>query len=244
MSFSGFTFNGKHTYHDLGLTIESRNIGNPAKIKNIERVPYSNVTYDFTRLFDGQEYENRTIEYTLNLFSGRNAFGVRRNIDEYFHIKETIILNWLTHEPKRIPLFDDAIPHYYFMAEVVSEVDTEYLWRYGKMNVSFTAYPFKIGAYLEGNDLWDPFVFDIDAFQDTEFEVEGIKDVTLINVGNNTVVPEIEVSNDMTVVTDLLTVELKAGTHKTVDIPIEKGENDFTLIGDGSIEFRFRKELV
>ena len=239
MRFTGFEFNGRHSYKDLGLTIESRKIGNPSKIKRTDRVPFSNHIYDFSDIYNGQEYEERQIEYTLNLFN-KDA----KALDENFYISETAILNWLMQNNKKEVLRDDLIPGYYFMAEVVNSIDTDFLFRYGKLTVTFTAYPFKIGELLEGNDLWDPFNFELDVFQDTEFKIQGTRNVTLYNVGSGTVIPQIVVDSRMTIKTKYSNVTLNAGTHEVADISLSPGENHFAITGNGHITFNFRKELI
>ena len=67
--YTGIEFNGKHSLGDFGLTVSNREIGYPSKIKRQERVPFSNTVYDFSNLYGGQEYEERSITYTLNLIN-------------------------------------------------------------------------------------------------------------------------------------------------------------------------------
>jgi hypothetical protein len=47
----GITVNGSHSYYNFGLRMLKRSIGSPPKDEHLERVPYSNVTYDFDELF-------------------------------------------------------------------------------------------------------------------------------------------------------------------------------------------------
>ncbi len=239
MTYTGFSFNGKHSYKDLGLTIQHRKIGNPSKIKNTARVPYSNQIYDFSNIYSGQEYDEREIEYTLNLISHDKS-----TLDNSFYMQETVILNWLMQSNKKEVLRDDLVPGYYFLAEVVGDIDTDFLWEYGELNVKFKAAPFKYSDLLEGNDLWDPFNFELDVFQDTEFKVSGSRKITLYNVGSNTVIPQIVVDSRMTIKTHYADITLNPGTHEVADISLIPGENNFTVTGNGHITFNFRKELI
>lgn len=239
MSFTGFEFRGKHSYNDFGLTIESRKIGNPSKIKRMERVPFSNEIYDFSNVYGGQEYEEREIEYTINLFN-KNS----KALDNEFFISETEVLNWLMGSNRKEILKDDLVPGYYFLAEVISGIDTDFLFRFGKLTVTFTAYPFKISELKEGHDLWDPFNFLLDYAQTTEFTVNGTKEVTLYNPGASVIQPKIIASNAMTITKGNTTFNVPSGESKSHDFILHQGENKITIKGNGTIEFLFHKELI
>ena len=60
----GFEVNGKHSYHTFGLRILSRKIGSPPKDDHTERVPYSNITYNFDGIY-GASYGERILSYRL-----------------------------------------------------------------------------------------------------------------------------------------------------------------------------------
>src|SRR5690625_3711523 len=85
----GIEYNGKHSYRDFGLTIAERHIGNPSKIKRKQRVPFSNVEYDFSTIYGDQEYENRELMYKFNVINPRNQ------TKEYFTSLKIAVLNWL-----------------------------------------------------------------------------------------------------------------------------------------------------
>jgi hypothetical protein len=45
----GITYNNKHSFNDLGLTVlNTRGIETPSKIKITETVPFMNGSYDFS----------------------------------------------------------------------------------------------------------------------------------------------------------------------------------------------------
>ena len=47
----GITYNNKHSFNDLGLTVlNTRVIETPSKIKITETVPFMNGSYDFSNL--------------------------------------------------------------------------------------------------------------------------------------------------------------------------------------------------
>lgn len=234
--YSGIEINGKHSYRDLGLYISERNIGYPSKIKNQERVPYSNTVYDFSGIYGGQEYEERTLQYTFEI-------AYREKSNDYY-IYETQAVNWLMSIDKKVELKDDLVPGYYFLAEIVDGPGSDFKWVGGSLSVTFTAYPFKIGNLYEGNDIWDEFNFLLDYAQITEFEVNGTKDVTLYNNGASVVKPTILASDDMQIKKDGITYNIPSGESDSYDFVLPHLENRLTIIGSGRIQFLYRKELL
>src|SRR5690625_130585 len=116
--FTGIEFDGKHSLKDFNLTISERKIGYPSKIKNEERIPFSNTVYDFSDIYGGQEYEERSIMYTFNIVN-RNRIGDFKQEYTDFNFYETDVLNWLMTPNQKKMLKDDTIPGYYFSAELV-----------------------------------------------------------------------------------------------------------------------------
>lgn len=189
----GIAFNGQHSYTDLGLTIASKNIGNPSKLKRKERVPFSNTDYDFSGIYGGQEYTERELTYTFNVL------GYQDNKD-YFTTKKIEALNWLMSANKKGKLTDDTIEGYHFLAEVEDSVELIENEAAGTLTATFTAYPFKISDHCEGDDIWDTFNFLLDYAQVTEFNVSGATTVTLYNNGANNISPTIQASSPMKIV--------------------------------------------
>jgi phage-related protein len=144
----GITYNDKHSFKDLNLTIlNTRIIKTPSKIKITESIPFSNITYDFSNLYGCNCYEERLLEYEFLL-------KANSNIDlEYKRIE---VDNWLLSNNTKTRLIDDNTKDFYFLAECES-VDFEELNNIGKLKAIFRAYPFRIGLNYEGDTLWDSF---------------------------------------------------------------------------------------
>ncbi len=94
----------------------------------------------------------------------------------------------------------------------------------------------------EGNNLWDEFNFELDVLQDTSFNISGSKDVSIYNVSAINIVPVVICSNDMEVIKDGVTYMFKHGTSEDYRFELSVGENNMLIKGNGSIEFKFRKE--
>ena len=219
----------------MGLRVISKQIGNPRKIKRKERVPYSNQMYDFSRIYKGQEYEERPLTY---VFQAKDYDKVDLSI------KKVQVLNWLMQPNEKTKLLDDYIPGYYFLAEVEEAINFDELKYRGLITVQFTAYPFKIGGLHEGHDIWDEFNFLLDYAQITEFNINGTKAVTLYNPGISVIKPRIVASAPMEIEKDGVTFNVPAGESESSDFVLTDLENKITIIGNGRIQFLFRKELI
>jgi len=231
----GINFNNKHSYYDFGLILQERKIGNPSKIKNTERVPWSNIEYDFSNLYSEQEYEERAISYT---------FALVAHSKQYYTTMKTVVVNWLCSAIGKTVLKDDIIPNYYFLAEVVKGPSETDFNSDGSITVEFTAYPFKISSLKEGHDIWDEFNFLLDYAQETDFTVNGSLEITLHNPGITIVYPKITCSSSMKLQKENITYEISAGSTSSYDFSLSPGENKLKILGIGTISFEFYKELI
>ena len=151
-------------YETFGVYPESRNIGNPNKKKITETIPYSNHTLDFSEIYGEPNFEERTLEYTLNVIGKQTTL-------EYTYMLQSKITNMLMMK-KQFKLYDDVFPGYYFLVEAREGPGFELNVYAGKLQVTFNAYPFRISETPEGNNLWKPFNFHTDVMQKTNFTVE------------------------------------------------------------------------
>jgi len=163
-NFSGFTFDGKHTYRDMGMTIDpERNISIPNKVKYKESLPFSNKVWDFSSIYGKPLYEERTLTYKFNLMGK----PIESKAD--MNMIKTILLKWLLSPNEKTPLYDDHFPDFYFMAEVEGNNSFEEDWKHGFLNVTFTAQPFMIDRMPEGHDLVAFMKTRLDVRQKTNF---------------------------------------------------------------------------
>ncbi|TKJ05358.1 phage tail protein [Bacillus cereus] len=232
----GITFNGKHSFDDFGITVATKVIGNPEKIKRKERVPYSNEIYDFSKLYGGgQEYEERPLTY---------VFNIRARTKEEIVIKKIEFLNHLQRPIGKVELRDDVIPGYYFMAEVEEAPQFNELSYGGTLAVTFTAYPFKIADLREGHDKWDAFNFLLDSSPIVEYEVYGSVLAILQNPGASSICPTIKSTSPMIIVMADIEYRVPVGESKSYSLPLKQGANYMQIIGNGIISFEFNKEVL
>ena len=108
----GITYNNKHSFNDLGLTVlYTRVIEAPSKIKITETIPFMNGSYDFSNLYGSNCYTERKLEYEF-LIKARNSTELE--------FKRTQVDQWLLSSNSKTPLIDDNLPGYYYKAECIS----------------------------------------------------------------------------------------------------------------------------
>ncbi len=157
--------------------------------------------------------------------------------------KKISIENWLLGTNKKTMLIDEDLKGYYYMAECIN-IDFENYYSFGLIYVTFTAYPFKIGEAYEGNNIWDSFNFESDVLQDTKFTVNGYANVNIYNSSAIDIEPAIIASSEFEIIKDSKKFIVEAGESKDYRFKLKKGNNNITLKGNGTIEFRFRKEVL
>lgn len=102
----GFYVNGAHSYGTHKLRCLKREISEPKKDEYLERVPYSNIVYDFGGLYGEQTYGERQLSYTFEFlcFNRKKAQSKLMNIKQWLH--------WTGSET----FYDDLLPDYHFKA--------------------------------------------------------------------------------------------------------------------------------
>ena len=230
---NGIIKGNKHSYRDFNITIAKRDIGIPKKNKITEKIPFSNITYDFSTLYGEQTYDERPLSYTFNII-GKSKSDM--------NIKKANVLAWLMDGGKE-EFYDDTIPGVYFLAEVVEASWKENVHD-GQLTVKLEAYPFKISSYYEGDIAWDELIFELDVLQETKFDINGHKNINLYNNGVNRIIPSIICDSVMEITINNSTYKLNIGENKDNRIYLNKGSNSIMVNGNGNIEFKFRKELL
>lgn len=232
--FYGITKGNKHSYDDFGLRMISRELNPPSKNKIKETVPFLNGSYDFSSLYGENTYGERKIKYVFD-------FRYTNKLD--FISKQTAISEWFNNGFKE-PLYDDLIPGYYFLAECEDSIEFSEGHVECGVTVTFNAYPFKISTLQDGHDIWDEFNFELDMVQDTKFTINGTQTINLYNNGSIGVNPIIICSSEMKIMKGSTTYNLLPGTSKSFSFKLDKGLNKLTITGNGTVEFKWYKELL
>ena len=233
-SIRGCTFNNKHN-SEIGIVMHSKLIQPPSKKKIKEVVPFMNGSYDFSTVGSNGEilYTEREIKV---------VFGLPAETKERLQVMYSNALEWLMDSGKQQLKFD-VIKDYYFIAEVEGSSSFEEVLAFGKLEVTFIAYPFKISVDYVGGDIWDTFNFEEDYLQSNSFEINVTKDITLYNP-RRPVGPIINSSASMTLIKDGKTYNIVPGDNKLYGFRLNNLANNMTINGTGTIRFIFRKESI
>lgn len=121
----GFYVNGAHSYGTHKLRCLKREISEPEKDEYLERVPYSNIVYDFGGLYGEQTYGERRLSYTFEFlcFHRKKAQSRLMNIKQWLH--------WTGSET----FYDDLLPDYHFK---VREPSMSWSENHGVYTISLT----------------------------------------------------------------------------------------------------------
>lgn len=233
--FYGFKIFGKHT-SELGLECVGREVGFPEKNKVLVDIPYSNTPIDYSELYGIQTFSQRTLMYRFKI--------ERDHSYEVVYRKWTEVVNWLTAKSGQHPLYDDYMNRFYYLAELVQSPSYEEFVNHGELQLTFTAYPFRIDSSPEGNDIWDEFDFEFDVAINTKFDVRGTKEVFLINNGTNTIRPRIITNANITIEHNNRVYEFPSGSHERHRLYLDVGEQTLKVNGIGSVEFIYYKEVI
>lgn len=238
LSEYGVWFNGQHS-SDLGFDVlVGKEVAFPEKIKVIRAIPHSNVVYDFSEIYGTQNYTERTFTITFNV--------INRNLKtkDALYIQWTKVLDWLMKPSGKTPLYDDVMKEYYYLAEVQKRPDFNELKNRGELTVEFQCYPFRIHELQEGNDVWDVFNLELDIAQLVKHEVNGSKMIVLYNLGMSNLAPVIVASSQMTIQLKGNSYKANTGESVVAGFYLVPGMNEITVIGSGTIEFKFHKEVI
>lgn len=233
----GIRFNGRHS-SELGLDVIDKQISFPGKNKVMISIPHSNYIYDFSEVYGTQNYTERTFSVTFNILN-RSLWT-----KDSMYIQWTKVLDWLMKPSKKIPLYDDIMKDYYYLGEVQVKPDMDELKYRGKLTVVFQCYPFRIYELQEGNDIWDTFNFELDMAQLVKHDIKGSKSISLFNVGMSNLAPVVVASSQMEIRHKGKSYKVLSGENKIAGFYLLPGINELEVIGNGTIEFKFYKEVI
>ena len=214
----------KASFDDFGASVRERKINAPTKKTIKETVPFSNITYDFTKINGEIYWEERSLEY---------VFEILADTPEELEEKKIAFNNWimLVQEEK---LYDPFIKDYHFKATFdESDYDDSEVEK-STITVKFSAYPFKISNEKE------VYSFDITAGNEVTTEI--------INSSSHKIVPTIETTENITVSMGNSTYGISTGTIESENFEFETGVIELaiknTSENDATVVISFNKEVL
>lgn len=212
----------KASFDNFEANVRDRVIEEPPKKKIKETVPFSNITYDFSKMNGEIYWEERILEYNLEL-TGLSAEEVEE--------KKLSLKNWLMNVQEE-ELFDPFIKGYHFIAtfDDISFDDSEF--EKTTATVTFTAYP-----YMIANELT---VYDFDMVANEEMTI------SVVNDSSHRITPTFTSDVAVTVKQGEKSYAIPSGETTDDRFKLSEGENTLVIQAteNGSFRISFYAEVL
>ena len=210
----GITFGNYHSYDDLNLVLNSKEIGSPeVKVNEID-IPGADGSLDLTEFFGEPKYENVTHKFQFSTIVPQSQFlSVFSKVKNVLHGKKM-----------RVILDDD--PHFYYI---------------GRLHVSQFTNDKRIGVVsIEAG--CEPYKLKLDKTVVSK-TVNGTEAIILTN-GRKRAVPEVTIQTDssLNIVYQTSNIwDLGSGSYTLPELELVEGENTVTVTGTGTITFTWQE---
>lgn len=207
----GVTFGDKHSYDDYDLILTEYDTGIPAPKRNLIDVPGRNGILDLTEIL--------TPSLTYENRQLQFVFVGKKDPEDFEVAAQEI---WNDLHGKDLQVIIDTDPDHYYEGFV--EIGAITFSERQKMMVTVTvdAYPYKL------------------AVEETELTLTGSGTVNCTN-DSMPVIPEFENTAEAQIIFNDIHATLAPGTHKVMNIVLEKGSNQIEIATSGTTEIRYRQ---
>lgn len=209
------------SYDDFEASVKERKIIDGKKKEIKESVPFSNVTYDFSKI-DGELYwEEKELEYILEITASD---------PEELSIKIQAFKSWVMNVVAE-NLYDPYILDYHFVATFADISVDETEVEKATISVSFTAYPYMISNI--------PKVYSYELTAGVE------QTVSVNNPSSHRITPTFDASVPFTVKVGTEAFSVPSGETTDEYFKLEAGDNILKLksTANGSLEISFYEEV-
>jgi phage-related protein len=213
-AMKGITFGNIHSYRDLRLILESKEMGSPAvKVRKVD-VEGADGALDYTDFFGEAKYENATHKFTFSTIVPQEEF-----LSQFSQVK-----NALHGRKVRIILDDD--PTFFYL---------------GRLSVSPFTSSKAVGKLTVEADC-EPYKMKISPTVITK-TISGSLTFNLPN-SRKRVVPEVKIAAEsgLNIVYQVGNVwDLSSGTYTLPELELVEGNNTVTVTGTGTISFTWQE---
>ena len=210
----GITFGSLHSYNDLKLILESKEIGSPDVKENKIDIPGADGSMDLTDFFGEPKYEDVTHKFDFSTIVPQAQF-----LSLYSTVK-----NSLHGKKMRIILDDDPLFFYQGRIKVLPFTSEKNI---GKISIECDCEPYKYKL----------------AKTVVSAAVSGTKVISLTNSRKHAV-PEVTIatSGSMNLVFQSVNVwDLGSGSYTLPELELVEGVNTVTVTGTGNIAFSWQE---
>ena len=196
----------KASYDDFEASLAKIKVALPKKKSIKEKVPFSNITHDFSAINGEIYWEEREIEC---------VFEITADSPESLEEKKAAFSDWVMkvfNEEIHSPYIPDY--HYIGTYEDMTPDDEDDVEK-TTITVKFTAYPYKIANY--------PTAYECD------ISGAGAKTLYIVNASSHRLVPLITVNRPVRVENGGVAYELSEGTHEPPEFFLNEGLNEVKI---------------
>lgn len=215
MITDGIRANDLHSFQDFDLCIKTRKTNLPKKKTIRETVPFMNGYYDFSALNGSPAWESRTVSYSFDVLG-----DTPEETEEYAER----VLDWLCnlHE---VDIYDDAMPHYHWHGSYDSaSLNWDDSGMAVEISVDFVCYPFKIAN--------TPITHSFKAGTHT-----------VVNNGQ-AVAPIVKSDAAAAIQIGSYVQSIPANVEIKLGIDLARGTNQILVTGDGTVSFKYFREVM
>lgn len=218
MTLRGIKFGDYHTADDWELILNQKSIGTPKPKTVYVQIEGRDGDLDLSEALTGEiKYENRPASFVFLLTEG--SYEDRNDL-----ISE--ILGAV--HGKRLAIVDDDDPDHYLI---------------GRCNVTGISNNRAYGEMVIECEC-EPWRYSVTETTQTVSASNTSKNVNLINSGTKTVIPEITVSNTVTLTIGSSSEDLTSGTYKLLSLILKTGVTTVTVKGSGTVTFKYREAVL
>ena len=210
----GITFGNYHSYNDLKLILESKEIGSPGVKENKVDIPGADSSLDLTDFFGEPKYEDVTHKFSFSTIVPQTQF-----LSLFSTVK-----NALHGKKMRIILDDDPLFFYLGRIKVLPFTNEKNI---GKISIECDCEPYKYKL----------------AKTVVSTAVSGTKVISLTN-SRKRAVPEVTIatSGSINIVFQGVNVwDLGSGSYTLPELELVEGVNTVTVTGTGNITFTWQE---
>ncbi|MBC2149488.1 hypothetical protein [Listeria booriae] len=222
------------TKREMLLMDRVDNVPEEKEIK--ESIAFHQGEYDFSLIAGERFYQTRVITYTFWIL--KKSIEYRSLLAR--QIRNELLIQGIT------KLYDTYEKDYYYDNAKCRppDIQDDHINNRLIINLTFEAKPHLVSVRYENHGYWDPVNLFTGVFLPKDYAITGTTTITAYNPGSARISPTVIASSPMTVDMSGVSYDFVAGATDNLSFLLNPGETTLKVTGEGTIEFRFRSEVL
>lgn len=228
---------GQFDSKNEGFYLVERDAPTPAEKTVTENLSYANGILDFSNITGERFYDQRTITYQFTM--PNVSYSERKLVEN--KVKGLIMA------PFDQRLYDSHDKGYYWVGKAKSvKVDDDQANNNLVLSIEFDLYPFAIknNSGIDNYDDWDTLDFANDFIQPFSYEIDGKRELDLMNIGENSLSPTVVASDAIEVIKNGQSYKFGPDKAKDYLFSLERGNNHVAIKGKATVRFVIQSEVL